>query len=317
MPQHVADGAHHIVFLDRETLGATLRTPAFDHTYTEFDRTLPEDVVERLRDATIVITNKVPLRADALARLPRLRLIAVAATGTDIVDKSAAAERGIAVVNVRDYAFNTVPEHVVALIFALRRKVFEYVADVRSGAWQRANQFCFLTHDMHDVAGSTLGIVGYGAIGKALAWRAEGVGMRVIKTDETPQDGLTDFATLLRESDAISLHVPLTDATRGLIGAPQLRAMKRTALLVNTARGGLVDESALAAALRSGEIAGAGIDVLSAEPPRNGNPLLDPSIPNLLVTPHVAWASREAMQFLVDRLVDNLDEFDRAGAQPA
>ena len=300
---------HSIVFLDRETLGATVRVPAFEHRYVEYDATAPDEVVARLRDATIAITNKVPIRAEALAQLPHLKLIAVAATGTDIVDKTAAAERGVAVVNIRNYAFNTVPEHVIALMFALRRNLIAYVRDVGAGVWNDARQFCFLTHDIHDISGSTLGIVGYGAIGKSIARRAEGLGMRVIKSDEFPQDGLVDFETILRESDVITLHVPLTDATRGMIGAAELKKMKNNAILINTARGGLVDEEALAAALRSGEIAGAGFDVLTEEPPRNGNVLLDPSIPNLIVTPHIAWASREAQQVLSDQLVDNIDAF--------
>jgi glycerate dehydrogenase len=300
---------HAIVFLDRETLGATLRAPAFEHGYVEYDVTAPDDVIERLRDATIAITNKVPIRADAFARLPNLKLIAVAATGTDIIDKAAAAAAGVTVVNIRNYAFNTVPEHVIALMFALRRKLFEYVADVRAGKWQTARQFCFLDHDMHDVAGSTLGIVGYGAIGRSLAARAKGLGMNVLACDEVPQDGVVDLGTVLRESDVISLHAPLTPQTRGMIGAAELRAMKKNAILINTARGGLVDEAALADALRSGEIAGAGFDVLVEEPPKNGNVLLDPTIPNLLVTPHVAWASREAMQILADQLIDNIDAF--------
>lgn len=298
-----------IVFLDRETLGATLRAPAFAHRYTEYAVTEPGETVERLRDATICITNKAPLRAETLAQLPKLRLIAVAATGTDIVDKAAAAERGIAVVNIRNYAFNTVPEHVLALLFALRRNLLAYARDVAAGVWQTSRQFCFFDHDIHDIAGTTLGIVGFGAIGKSLAKRAEGLGMRVLASDAYEAPGLVDFATILRESDAISLHVPLAEGTRGLIGAEELRAMKRSAVLINTARGGLVDEAALAAALRTGEIAGAGFDVLTHEPPREGNVLLDATIPNLIVTPHVAWASREAMQILADQLLDNIDAF--------
>lgn len=305
----MSDAPQRIVFLDRETLGATLREPNFAHDYVAYDRTDPGEVVERLRDASIAITNKVRLDAAALAHLPKLKLIAVAATGTDVIDKPAAAERGVAVVNIRNYAFNTVPEHVIALLFALRRKLVEYVNDVRAGAWRAASQFCFLTHEISDIAGTTLGIVGYGAIGKAVASRAEGLGMRVLKYDAFPQDGLVDFATILRESDAITLHAPLTDETRGMIGTRELAAMKRSAVLINTARGGLVDEAALAAALRDGTIAGAGFDVLTNEPPTDGNVLLDPTIPNLLVTPHVAWASREAMQFLADQLADNIDAF--------
>jgi glycerate dehydrogenase len=298
-----------IVFLDRETLGATLKKPNFAHDYIEYDGTAPQETVARLADATICITNKAPLRAETLAQLPKLKLIAVAATGTDVIDKPAAAAQGITVVNIRNYAFNTVPEHVIALMFALRRNLVAYVNDVRNGVWNTSRQFCFLTHDIYDIAGSTMGIVGYGAIGKSIGRRAEALGMKVLAADAFPQEGLVPLDQLLRESDVITLHAPLTEETRGMIGAVQFKAMKNTAVLINTARGGLVDEQALADALRSGEIAGAGFDVLTKEPPVDGNVLLDPTIPNLLITPHVAWASRQAMQILADQLIDNIDAF--------
>lgn len=298
-----------IVFLDRETLGANLRRPQFEHDYVEYDVTAPGEVVEKLKDATVCITNKVPIRADSLAQLPKLKLIAVAATGTDVIDKAAAKERGVTVVNIRNYAFNTVPEHVIALMFCLRRKIINYAIDVQNGVWNTARQFCFFPHDIHDIAGATMGIVGYGAIGKSIAKRAEALGMKVIAYDVFPQEGLVDFETILRESDVITLHAPLTPDTRNMIGAAELKKMKNSAILINTARGGLVDEKALAEALKAGEIGGAGFDVLTEEPPRNGNVLLDPSIPNLIITPHVAWASREAMQILADQLIDNIEAF--------
>lgn len=301
--------AHSIVFLDRETLGATLKEPAFAHRYTEYERTSPEEIVPRLKDATICITNKVPMRRATLEQLPELKLIAVAATGTDIIDKDAARERGVTVVNIRNYAFNTVPEHVIALMFALRRSLVAYANDVTAGAWQRASQFCFFPHPINDIAGSTLGIVGFGAIGKSIAKRAEALGMRVLAYDVQPAEGLVDLPTLIKESDVITLHAPLTETTRNMIGAAELQAMKKSAILINTARGGLVDEAALAKALKEGQIAGAGFDVLTQEPPKDGNPLLDPTIPNLIVTPHVAWASQEAMQILADQLIDNIDAF--------
>jgi glycerate dehydrogenase len=300
---------HSVVFLDRETLEADLREPGFRHAYRAYDRTLEAEVVERLQGATICITNKVPLREATLAALPDLKLIAVAATGTDIIDKPAARDRGVVISNIRGYAFNTVPEHVIALIFALKRGLVAYAREVSEGAWERSSQFCFHTHPITDVAGSTLGIVGYGALGKSIGRLAEALGMKILAYDTFPQDGLVDFETILRESDIITLHAPLTPETRHMIGAAELREMKRGAILINTARGGLVDEAALAAALRSGEIAGAGFDVLTEEPPKNGNVLLDPSIPNLIVTPHVAWASRQAMQILADQLIDNIEAF--------
>ncbi len=300
---------HSIVFLDRETLVADLRKQAFEHDYVEHEATGPDEIVEKLKDATICVTNKVPMRAETLAQLPNLKLIAVAATGTDVIDKAAAKEHGIAVVNIRNYAFNTVPEHVIALMFALKRNLVGYANDVKQGVWSKSRQFCFFDHTINDIAGATMGIVGYGAIGKSIGKRCEALGMKVIAYDVMPQDGLVDLDTILRESDVITLHAPLTPETRNMIGADELRKMKTTAILINTARGGLVDEAALAAALMSGEIAGAGFDVLTEEPPKNGNVLLDPSIPNLIITPHVAWASREAMQVLADQLVDNIDAF--------
>lgn len=300
---------HTIVFLDRETLGASVRAPSFAHSYVEHDVTAPEEVVERLKGATICITNKVRLTAEALAQLPDLKLIAVAATGTDVIDKAAARAHGVAIVNIRDYAFNTVPEHVIALMFALKRRLLDYVLDVRNGVWAESRQFCFFPHDIHDIAGATMGIVGHGAIGRAVAKRAVGLGMTVLGYDAIPQEHLVDFETILRESDVITLHAPLTPETRNMIGAAELAKMKRSAILINTARGGLVDEAALAHALKTGVIAGAGFDVLTTEPPRHGNVLLDPTIPNLLVTPHVAWASREAMQILSDQVIDNIEAF--------
>jgi glycerate dehydrogenase len=292
---------HAIVFLDRESVDAKVRRPSFPHSYKEYQSTwTPDEIVERLKDATIAIINKVPMPAATLKQLPKLKLIAVAATGTDIVDKAYCKANGITVVNIRNYAFNTVPEHVIALIFALRRNLLAYVDDVHKGVWNKASQFCFLTHPIRDIAGSTLGIVGYGALGKSIAKRAEALGMRVLPYDIFPQPGLVDFETILSESDVITLHTPLTPETKNMIGAKELKMMRPTALLINTARGGLVDEQALAEALRNGTIAGAGFDVLTKEPPKEGNVLLDP---------HVAWASQEAMQILADQLIDNIEAF--------
>ena len=301
---------HAIIFLDRESVDANVRKPSFPHTYKEYDSTwTPDEIVERLKDATIAIINKVPMRADVLKQLPKLKLIAVAATGTDVVDKAYCKEHGITVVNIRNYAFNTVPEHVIALIFALRRNLLTYVNDVQNGVWNKSSQFCFLTHPIRDIAGSTLGIVGYGALGKSIGKRAEALGMKVLPYDVMPQPGLVDFDTILKESDIITLHVPLTPETKNMIGAAEFKKMKSTAILINTARGGLVDEAALAEALKNGTIAGAGFDVLTVEPPKDGNILLDKTIPNLIVTPHVAWASKEAMQILADQLIDNIEAF--------
>jgi glycerate dehydrogenase len=301
--------SHKIVFLDRETLDANLRKPNFPHDYVEYAQSSPADVVERLKGATIAITNKVPLREDTLKQLPDLKLIAVAATGTDVIDKAYTTANGIAVSNIRNYAFNTLPEHVIALIFALRRNLVNYVDSVRRGRWQEANQFCYFDYPIYDIAGSTLGIIGYGALGKSIATRAEALGMKILINDVVPGPDIVDIPTILREADVVTLNLPLTPQTKHLIGAKELASMKKTAIIINTARGGIVDEQALADALRGGVIAGAGFDVLTVEPPKQGNILLDPTIPNLIVTPHVAWASKEAMQVLADQLIDNIDAF--------
>jgi glycerate dehydrogenase len=300
---------HSIAFLDRSTLGANLRTPNFPHSYKEYSETAPGGIVDRLKGVTIAIINKVPMQAETLSQLPDLKLIAVAATGTDVIDKAYCKAHGIAISNIRNYAFNTVPEHVFALAFALRRNLMAYRDDVRAGRWQECNQFCFFDHPIRDMQGSTLGIIGYGAIGKSLARIAEAFGMKVLAYDVMPQPGLAELDKVLRESDIISLHVPLTPQTRNMIGARELAMMKRNAILINTGRGGLVDEHALADALKNGVIGGAGFDVLTTEPPKQGNILLDLQLPNLIVTPHVAWASQEAMQILADQLIDNVEAF--------
>ena len=300
---------HKIVFLDRETLDANLRKPNFPHDYTEYDVSSVDEVATKLKGATIAITNKVPLRADTLQHLPDLKLIAVAATGTDVIDKAYTSVHGITVSNIRNYAFNTLPEHVIALIFALRRNLVNYVDSVRAGRWQQARQFCYFDYPIHDISGSTLGIIGYGALGKSIRTRAEALGMKVLVNDVIPGPDIVDVATILREADVVTLNMPLTPDTKNMIGAKQFAMMKKTAIIINTARGGIVDEQALADALRGGVIAGAGFDVLTVEPPKQGNVLLDPTIPNLIVTPHVAWASKEAMQVLADQLVDNIDAF--------
>ncbi len=298
---------YNIVFLDRATIGVSVRKPKFPHSYVEHQATTADEVVERLAGAEIAIINKVPMRAPNLEKLPKLKLIAVAATGTDCIDKAYCKAHGITVSNIRNYAVNTVPEHTLALIFALRRSLIPYVTDVRRGKWQTIDQFCYFDHPIHDIAGSTLGLVGYGALGKSVAVRAEALGMKVIATDVFDFPGKVDLNTILAQSDIISLHCPLTEGTRNLIGAAEFKKMKKDAILINTARGGLVDEAALLEALKTGEIGGAGFDVLTVEPPKAGNILLDADLPNLLITPHVAWASVEAMTGLANQLVDNIE----------
>ncbi|MYM87330.1 glycerate dehydrogenase [Rugamonas sp. FT82W] len=308
--------AHSIVFLDRDSVIATIRKPAFAHEWSEYPATRAADAVQRLRDAraTIAITNKVPLRAADLAQLPELRMIAVAATGTDIIDLAACRERGIVVSNIRNYAVHTLPEHTFALMLALRRQLVAYRTDIEAGLWQKSERFCLFGHPISDLAGSRLGLFGYGALGKSVAQIARAFGMEVIVHTRSPLpdaagDGVREagFDEVLETSDIISLHLPLNDKTRNMISAKELIRMKRSALLINTARGGLVDETALADALRSGVIAGAGFDVLVQEPPPADNVLLNLRLPNFILTPHSAWASSQAMQVLADQLIDNIE----------
>jgi glycerate dehydrogenase len=306
------DIAHHnIVFLDRDSLHATVRAPAFPHRWRDYPATNADQVVERLQGAAIAVTNKVPIRLDAIAQLPDLKLIAVAATGTDNVDLAACRARGIAVVNIRDYSVVSVPEHTFALMLAVRRNLRAYAADVEAGLWERSTRFCLLDHPIGDLACSRLGIVGYGALGRRVAQIGRAFGMEVVVHSRSriddPDVTHVPLDELLRISDVVSLHLPLTDATRHMVGARELASMRKSAILINTARGGLVDEAALAEALTNGVIAGAGFDVLSKEPPAPDNPLLKLRLPNFVLTPHVAWASSGAMQTLADMLVDNLD----------
>jgi glycerate dehydrogenase len=300
-----------VVFLDRASLKAKVRKPACASEYVEHQRTSVDEIVARLAGATVAIVNKVPMRAETLARLPGLKMIAVAATGYDVVDVPYCKEHGIAVANIRNYAVHTVPEHAFAMILALRRNILAYRQDVENGVWNKSEQFCFFTHDIGDLHGATLGIIGEGAIGQGTAAIGRAFGMRVLFADHAPpkMEGVTftPHAQVLAESDVISLHCPLMPATRNLIDITAFRKMKRNALLINTARGGLVDEAALIQALDEGLIAGAGFDVLTVEPPRNGHPLLDVRRNNFILTPHVAWASDGAMQFLADQLIDNID----------
>lgn len=309
---------HHVVFLERDSIKAQVRRPSFEHTYEEYAHTAFDQIVPRLRHATVAMINKVQLSDETLAELPKLKMIAVTATGYDGIDIAACRSRGIAVANIRNYAIHTVPEHVFALVLALRRNLLAYRQEIEQGAWQKSEQFCLFTHHIAELSGSTMGIVGEGAIGQGTAAIARGFGMHVLfayhPSPRKKEVVLTPLDQVLAESDVLSLHCPLTSATRDLIGINELSKMKRSALLINTARGGLVDEAALVEALDKGLIAGAGFDVLTVEPPKNGNPLLDLRRPNFILTPHVAWASDEAMQCLADQLIDNIEAW--VGGQP-
>jgi glycerate dehydrogenase len=307
---------HRIVFLDRSTIAPQirLRRPTFEHELIEHGNTALNQVVARLEGATIAITNKAPISAAALDRLPALRLIAVAATGTDCVDKTACQARGVAVVNIRGYALNTVPEHAFALILALRRNIVAYRESVLAGRWQESGQFCFFDHPIRDLAGSRLGIIGEGVLGQRVAEIARAFGMVPMFAAHKGKTGLgplyTPWQEVLETSDVITLHSPLTMETRGMLAMPEFEAMKRRPIIVNTARGGLVDEAALVRALDAGLVSGAGFDVTDGEPPATDNPLMGAaSRHNVILTPHVAWASNEAQQSLADQLIDNIENF--------
>jgi glycerate dehydrogenase len=300
-----------VVFLDRASLKANVRKPKGAGDYVEYQKTSVDEIVPRLAGADVAIVNKVPMRGPTLEKLPDLKMIAVAATGYDVIDVAYCKAHGIAVANIRNYAVHTVPEHAFAMILALRRNLLAYREDVERGVWNRSDQFCFFTHPIGDLHGSTLGIIGEGAIGQGTAAIGRAFGMNVLFADHPPPKApgveFTPHDEVIERSDVISLHCPLMPSTRNLIDLAAFRKMKRTAILINTARGGLVDEQALLTALDEGLIAGAGFDVLTVEPPRDGHLLLDARRPNFILTPHIAWASDGAMQFLADQLIDNIE----------
>ena len=305
-----------VVFLDRNTLApqTVVRPLNFPHELEVFSATAPDQVVARIADADIVITNKVRLTVEAIAQAPRLKMVAVAATGTDNLDLQACAQRGIVVSNIRNYAGHAVPEHVFALIFALRRNLLAYREAVKKGRWQEAGTFCFFDYPIGELHGAALGIIGNGVLGQATANIGRALGMRVLlagrKGSTAVEAGYTPFDDVLAQSDVISLHCPLRPETRDLIGSIEFAKMVRHPILINTARGGLVNEAALVAALKAGQIAGAGFDVATQEPPGADHPfhtLRD--YPNFILTPHVAWASDEAMQTLADQLIDNIESW--------
>ncbi|WP_068829393.1 2-hydroxyacid dehydrogenase [Pseudomonas sp. BMS12] len=271
-----------------------------------------EQVSERLQGVQIAISNKVPINAATLAACPELKLILVSATGTNNIDLAAARERGITVANCQGYGTASVAQHALTLLLSLATRLPDYQTAVRDGAWQRASQFCLLDFPIMELAGKTLGILGHGELGSAFARLAEALSMRILYGALPGRPARADrlpLQELLPQVDALSLHCPLTEQTRNLIGASELALMKPQALLINTARGGLVDEQALADALRAGHLGGAAFDVLTEEPPRNGNPLLAPGIPRLIITPHNAWGSREARQRIVGQLAENAAAF--------
>lgn len=277
-----------------------------------FGSTDDAQVAGRIDEAEIVLLNKFELTREHLSGARRLKLIALAATGTDNVDLAAARERGIGVCNVRGYCASSVMQHVWAMVLGLTQHVHEFTQLAKSGAWARSEVLTVLAHPIRELSGRTFGIVGWGELGRSAAKAAHAFGMQVVIANRpggARHAERLDLDQLLATSDVVSLHCPLTAATRGMIGARELALMKPDALLINTARGGLIDGDALAAALRAGRLGGAGIDVLPQEPPVDGDPLLDPGIPNLLLTPHVAWAAREARQRCLDEIAANVRDF--------
>ncbi|EMP56361.1 glycerate dehydrogenase [Marinobacter santoriniensis NKSG1] len=304
------------VFLDASTLGGDVDLSSIETAtggLKKYDRTSPDQVLERIRGFDTVLVNKVVLTREHFEACPELKTIAVVATGLNNIDQAAAKAHGIRVLNVTHYGRSTVAQHTLALMLALATRLLDYDRDVRAGRWARSDMFCLMDHPILELEGRTLGVVGYGDLGQGVVERAKAFGMNILLGARPGQDaGEVDgypripLDELLPQVDVLSLHCLLTDETRNLIGKRELEMMKKDALIINTSRGGLVDEQALADALRAGTIGGAGFDVLTEEPPRHGNPLLADDIPNLIVTPHSAWASREARQRIVEITATNL-----------
>lgn len=304
------------VFLDYATMGPDLDlTPLHSlfETLELFDDTRPADIAARINDVEFVFTNKIRLNDVLLGNASKLRFIGLTATGTDNIDLATAARHGIAVANIRDYCTQSVVEHVMGCLLMLCHSLDRYQQTVRSGAWQTATSFCMLEHPIRELSGMTLGIVGYGALGQGVARAAAALGMKVLVSARPDSaDVAADrvpFTELLPRADVISLHCPLTDATRGLFSADNIARMRNNAILINTARGALVDSAALVAALQSGRLFGAAIDVLANEPPVAGDPLLDYRGENLIITPHIAWGTERARQNAIDELAANAAAF--------
>lgn len=311
----------NIVFLDRTGIPAThsIPRPTFPHTWIEYDHTSADETFDRVKDADIIITSKVILNRELLAKLPKLKLIAITATGTNNVDLVAAKELGIIVKNVTGYSSVTVPEHVIGMIYSLKHSLMSYHKDQLTDRWATCGQFCYVDYPITDIQGSTLGIFGKGNTGSEVARLAQAVGMNVIFAEHQGakeiREGYVAFEEVFKQADIISLHCPLTEQTEKMINAHTLSLMKPTAYLINTGRGGLVEESALLDVLENGKIAGAALDVVAKEPPELNDPLMNAAkrLPNLLITPHIAWASDSALTTLVNKVAQNIEEFVATG----
>ncbi len=301
--------------LDQGDLDLTPLQSAFDELICHA-QTSEDEIIERLQGAQVAISNKVALSEATLDACPDLELILVAATGVNNIDLAAAKRRGIVVCNCQAYGTATVAQHTLTLLLALATRLPDYQGAVARGRWQESGQFCLLDFPIVELAGKTLGVLGHGELGSAVGRLAEALGMHVLTGNlpgRPPRPDRLELDELLPRVDALTLHCPLTEQTRNLIGARELQLMKPTAFILNTARGGLIDEQALADTLRSGHLGGAATDVLTSEPPSNDNPLLAADVPRLIVTPHSAWGSREARQRIVGQLSENAAAF-MAGA---
>lgn len=313
------------VILDAISMGSDLDFSALENAVSEFVRfeeTVTDEIISRIGDADIVIVNKVVIDRAIMEQCPNLKLITLTATGTNNIDLEAAKDNQIRVCNVIQYGRSTLVQHTFCLILALSQNLLAFIDDVKKGAWNQSPSFCLMGHPIRELDGKTLGIIGYGDLGQGVANLGKAFGMNVLVANlpgrESSQTDVTaepnsivrvPLNMLLATSDVISLHCLLSDSTRHLISHQEFEIMKPEAILINTARGGLVDEEALVAALLKGKIAGAATDVLSQEPPVHGNPLLDLDLPNLIITPHCAWTSQEARQRLLDKTADNIKDF--------
>lgn len=311
----------NIVFLDSTAIPKhiPIPRPTFAHQWTEYEHTSAQQTVERAKEADIVITSKVVFSREVMQQLPKLKLIAITATGTNNVDLDAAKELGVTVKNVMGYSSVTVPEHVLGLIYALKHSLMNWYKDQLSAKWADCKQFCYFDYPITDVRGSTLGVIGKGNLGKEIGRLATLLGMNVIYAEHkdaiTIREGYVPFETVLKEADIVTLHCPLTESTKNLINADTLKLMKPSAFLINTGRGPLVDEKALVEALENGTIAAAALDVLIKEPPEKDNPVIQAAtrLPNLIITPHIAWASDSAVTTLVTKVAQNIEEFVASG----
>ena len=310
----------HAVFLDYKTVDAN------DLDLGSIEALLPEivvhsfsnqeEVLSRIEDVEVAIANKVVFDANVFARATKLKLICVTATGTNNIDLEAAKQSGVVVCNIKDYCTDSVVQHVLLSMLTLKHSSRDYSASMDNGDWQEGNSFSLLQHPITELSGKSLGIIGYGVLGQGVARAATTLGLRVLISESfaennKPDEGIArvPFDTLLAESDIISLHCPLTDNTEGLFDETAFKKMKSSAILINTARGGLINDHALIKAIEDKAIAGAAIDVLDQEPPDSGHPLMQKQYSNLIITPHIAWAAREARQRALDRIAENIEAF--------